>query len=629
MNKCSKKLQFLSWILIYLFCVLSVGCVNVSENQQPRSGFTEHYTNTAQEYLNLAASAQAPEKQAYQLKAAGRLIQEQQLNEAERLLTSINNDSLTTELLNEKVLLTVNLQLAEHQSQQALIELNAIQQPNNLTQVQRIAYYQSISQANRQMGDYLLSAEAAIAMEPLLTHDYRKQYNEQQIWSDLNQLSTEALASQIRHAADDGQSQGWLEAAYINKQYSTDPNLLKQALAQWQQHYPQHPAQALLPSAYHYTNLDNRLTETSQNLPARYQRTSEPLRVALLLPNSGALAQSGDAIRNGFMAAYYESNKQYAPQSVQVYNTAQNNVTLLYKQAVANGSNLIIGPLTKEDVVAIKQMGNLAVPTIALNYTATTNHPNKNLYEYALSPQDEARQAAQKARRDGYSHAVIIAPAGDWGEGIADQYIRNWEATGATIIEKLLYTNKTNLDDSIKNLLRVDKSDSRKQALNKILGEHVSTTPQRRTDIDVIFLAASPSTARQIIPLLRFYYAGDIPVYSTSMIYSGKPNPLQDKDLNGVLFCEMPWLVEDSSTIAKEHKQMQTLLPNAQAQTIRLYAFGMDAYQLAVKLYHTGSIANTSIDGVTGQLYLAEPQQRIYRRLKWAQFRNGVPKQIS
>ena len=379
MNKCSKKLQFLSWILIYLFCVLSIGCVNVSENQQPRSGFTEHYTNTAQEYLNLAASAHAPEKQAYQLKAAGRLIQEQQLNEAERLLISINNDSLTTELLNEKVLLTVNLQLAEHQSQQALIELNAIQQPSNLTQVQQIAYYQSISQANRQMGDYLLSAEAAMTMEPLLTHDYRKQYNEQQIWSDLNQLSTEALASQIRHTADDGQSQGWLEAAYINKQYSTDPNLLKQALAQWQQHYPQHPAQALLPSSYHYTNLDNRLTETSQNLPARYQRTSEPLRVALLLPNSGPLAQSGDAIRSGFMAAYYDSNKQYAPQSVQVYNTAQNNVTLLYKQAVANGSNLIIGPLTKEDVVAIKQMGNLTVPTIALNYTTTANHPNKNL----------------------------------------------------------------------------------------------------------------------------------------------------------------------------------------------------------------------------------------------------------
>lgn len=344
-------------------------------------------------------------------------------------------------------------------------------------------------------------------------------------------------------------------------------------------------------------------------------------KVALLLPQTGSLAESGEAVRNGFMTAFYNSNKQYAPTSVQVYNSVDDNIKTLYHNAVANGANIIIGPLTKEQVTAIKQTRNVNVPTIALNYSATSSKPDKNLYEFALSPQDEARQVAQKARQSGYSHALIIAPAGNWSEGITNQFISSWESSGGTITEKMLYSNKTNLNKSIKEVLHFVKNSDHKNETNP--------TSQRRTDIDVIFLVASPSQGRQIVPLLKFYYAGDIPVYSTSMIYGGKPNPMQDKDLDGVLFCEMPWLIDKDAKTEKSYNQMLTLLPNANSQTIRLYAFGMDAYQLAMQLYYQGLTPNTSIQGVTGQLYVSEPEQQIYRRLKWAKFRGGIPKQVS
>ena len=61
-----------------------------------------------------------------------------------------------------------------------------------------------------------------------------------------------------------------------------------------------------------------------------------------------------------------------------------------------------------------------------------------------------------------------------------------------------------------------------------------------------MFLAATPQQARQIKPTLAFQYAGDLPVYATSHLYTGTNNPTQDQDLNGIRFCETPWLLNPS-----------------------------------------------------------------------------------
>ncbi|HRE30628.1 MAG TPA: penicillin-binding protein activator, partial [Candidatus Berkiella sp.] len=65
-----------------------------------------------------------------------------------------------------------------------------------------------------------------------------------------------------------------------------------------------------------------------------------------------------------------------------------------------------------------------------------------------------------------------------------------------------------------------------------------------RQDVDVIVMAAPPAQARQLKPLFDFYYAEDVPVLATSSIYSGSQNPRSDRDVNGVVFCDMPWLLD-------------------------------------------------------------------------------------
>src|SRR5690606_13501829 len=137
--------------------------------------------------------------------------------------------------------------------------------------------------------------------------------------------------------------------------------------------------------------------------------------------------------------------------------------------------------------------------------------------------------------------------------------------------------------------------------------------------VDFIFLAATPQQAQQIKPTLAFQYAGDVPVYATSHLYAGNANQAQMLDLDGIRFCETPWLLGEQSALRQQAGQAW---PQANGSLGRLYAMGADAYSLATRLQQLQAVPSTRIDGLSGQLALT-PAQRIERRLPWAEFRNG------
>ena len=118
-------------------------------------------------------------------------------------------------------------------------------------------------------------------------------------------------------------------------------------------------------------------------------------------------------------------------------------------------------------------------------------------------------------------------------------------------------------------------------------------------------MAVPPNLARQIKPLLAYYGATDIPVYATSMVFSGIVNSHLDKDLDGIIFCDM-----------------NAVFANNGHPVARLYAFGADTYFLANHL--AALTAGTPINGNTGQLYLDNTHQ-VKRQLTLGIFRDGVP----
>jgi outer membrane PBP1 activator LpoA protein len=137
--------------------------------------------------------------------------------------------------------------------------------------------------------------------------------------------------------------------------------------------------------------------------------------------------------------------------------------------------------------------------------------------------------------------------------------------------------------------------------------------------------AGSAGIARQILPQLKFHYAGDVPVYSTSDSF--EPDATANSDVEGMLFPDMPWMVANDPVTSQIRESVRAAWPARAARRDRLYAFGFDAYRLVPMLRSKTTAEGSQISGVTGKLRL-DDRNRIHRELDWAQIKNGVPNSL-
>ena len=135
-------------------------------------------------------------------------------------------------------------------------------------------------------------------------------------------------------------------------------------------------------------------------------------------------------------------------------------------------------------------------------------------------------------------------------------------------------------------------------------------------------VAADPQIARQLLPLFKFHYAGNIPVYATSMVYAGQTNRSADNDLNGITFCDIPLLLDNQPRYVQQRQQLRALWSDNYQQRARFYALGGDAYALTMQLNHLALSPHVSIDADTGRLSLTA-DHHIYRTLTWAKMQKG------
>lgn len=415
------------------------------------------------------------------------------------------------------------------------------------------------------------------------------------IWDKLHHISSSQLA-EMQSKVDDPVKAGWIKLVLINKKNSVNTQQLARELLAWREHYLSHPANQLLPSK-----------DTLNQMLA----SPPPQRIALLLPQSGVYESAGQAVREGFLHAYYANLPNIGKQNVRFYDTTQSpNLISLYQQAVVDGADFIIGPLTKAEVQQLSGSISFNTPTLALNYTDVRYSLPTNFYEYGLLPEDEVGQIAERARQADHLQAIVIAPQTGWGQRMVSTFSTHWKSIGGNIQDTLLYSSRTNFNQDIARLLKIDPNTDKqlmREDNNKTVLEQ-----QRRHDFDVIFLFSPPQDARIIVSLLRYYYTNDIPIYATSAVYSGKPNPTKDVDLNGVIICDIPW-----------HKQMAQEAGKSNIQTNRLYAVGQDAYLLSQTLQRLTYLPNFPIYGTTGALTLSSDHQ-IHRRLPCMSIKNGL-----
>ncbi len=408
-----------------------------------------------------------------------------------------------------------------------------------------------------------------------------------------------------RERTGDATWQGWLELALLAR--ADAPRGISPAakLEDWTRRHAGHPASRWLPA-----------------VAAIFEQLQPDLRrLAALIPVSGDFAPIGHALRTGIEAGMRQHGGTVP--ELRIYDTGDPSRTPaeLYQQAVSEGAQRIIGPFDKAAVTRLARRGTLPVDTVSLNYLDAGAEAPATLYQFGLLPEDEAAQAAERALAEGRRAAVMFAPAGAWGRRLARAFAERFEAGGGAVRGRGFYfANASDHAAKIKDILKLSEGELRKQALEEVLGREVIARPARRQDIDMVFLASSPRNARLFKPQLDFYYAGDLPLYATSHIYTGTPSPLQDQDLEGALFCDIPLVLDDRLRAQLGQTLSVRRLP-------RFAALGADAFLLAMNLDYLATYPGAALDGWTGVLSLREGR-RVFRALDWARFTDGRPQPV-
>lgn len=336
--------------------------------------------------------------------------------------------------------------------------------------------------------------------------------------------------------------------------------------------------------------------------------------IALLLPLSGSFAATGEAVRDGFMAAAVASGVE-----VRVYDTGLEPVTTLvaYDQALREGAAALVGPLLRESIVALATQG-VSLPWLALNYWDGAAAVPQSL-QLGLAPEDEARSAAEQAYSQGLRRALTLTPSSDWGDRTQKAFAQRLQELGGQTLAAATYTaGAVNYSEPIRQLLALRQSEARHRALNDTLGMRTQFEPHRRNDADFIFLGARAQDGRLIWPQLRFYGASDLPVYATALIYEGRPDP----ELNGVRFCDMPFMLQAEGEWAALRTESQGL-PSVRSQP-RLFALGLDAFRVITRMQAGEVPTLNGNDSAVGRFLLSG--NSVQRRMECAVFREGTPR---
>lgn len=548
---------------------------------------TKQYAEAALAFNQQANSTAGTEQILLLLRTVIAYIKAEQLTQAVQLFHTIQVDESNIKQSDLLRLTRAHIALAERNAEEVLFRLNeplAIASPTLLL----AEFHELRAAAFSMQGDRITTAEEYILQGNYLNNNKTKIQSQQLIWQSLALLSERSLQQMQPSRAPDVLS-GWMELVRLSKKYQLNPTLLRTHIDNWQLRYTDHP-------------VDNSLLEGLRN--RKQEDVTLPKKIALLLPLSGRFANAAKAIRDGLFAAYYaKENKQDI--TIRVYDT-EGKVDIIediYDKAVADGAQFIIGPLNKASIDKLAELQKLSVPTLALNYTNNLDNLPQMLYQFGLSPEEESRQVAERTWLDGHVNAAILTPIGPWGDRVHKAFKERWEEVGGRVVEQQSYnSSKNDFSLPIRKLLNIDDSKRRYRKMSRLLNTKLKYSTYRRQDIDFIFIAGYPRQARQIRPQLKFFHASQVPVYATSHIFTGNLNPERDRDMDGIRFGDMPWVLSETTSHRGLRNEVEALISKAGNKHQRLYAMGVDAFNIIAALNTLKTYPYERYQGETGSL---------------------------
>ncbi len=506
--------------------------------------------------------------------------------------------------------------------------------------------------------------------------------NQDLLWQALMAMPNTRL-SHLSQTNGNKTTRGWYRLAALSKDNQNNLQQQLHAVNLWRSAWPNHPASAILPADLQLLEqlvatqpeqiavllpLSGKLKNAAQTILDGFmaahfnintQSTTQP-KIKVYDTNNTKIDNIYDqAVEDGAqfiigpldkdniavlaqrkqlsvptLALNYLEAKPNSAAPAQDNNARNNNNALLANASTQTNSpahtgsdhvNHSVNTLTDQRHID----GLIKTPIYKLSPSADNAHDLNNgreFYQFGLALEDEAKQVANKAFRDGHRRAMIIAPATSFGRRGSNQFTEDWRQLGGHVVQIAEFNSQKEYSQLIESALGVRASKDRARQLAQVIGATDDFEPRRRQDIDMIFLLARPSQARQLKPILNFHYASDIPVYATSHIYNGQNNTGLNRDMNGISFTALPWFFDNQ--LPEKEDVIQYGSQTQGSAFYPLYAFGVDAYHLYPRLKQLKNIEQARFYGATGSLNV-DRAQRITREQTWAKFIGGEASEIS
>ncbi len=556
---------------IFIPTTLALLLAACSNNQVTEALKDEAYANS-EFYINKAdQSGKEEEQQSYRLLAVRKLIDENKVVEAQNTMADIVVEKLNELQKPEYQLLSAQLAALQGKNAEAHSILKSLPQVQ-LSQSQLLRVYQTQARIAENQNDAIEVVRARSLMDSYMTDTQSRQANNDKIWETLRNANRGMLEKSVAGPGEMGLA-GWLALAVAYNQNMSAPEQLPQVIQNWKQQYPNHSAAILMP-----TELQNVVSFQQTQLNG----------VALLLPLSGEGKILGDIIKRGFNDAKGQDSI-----AVQVFDTDTAPVNDLLVQAKQQGAQTVIGPLLKnrvDEMLISPEINNLNV--LALNSTPNARPVAKVCY-YGLSPESEAKSAAERFRKDGLNNAVVLAPNGDFGQRSADAFAQRWRQL-------------TNKDADIRYYNEAFEGVSLLQsaALSQGSGIYVLGSAEQLVDV---------KQGIDNSPLANQY-----PIYTSSRSNSPNNGPDFRLTMEGVKFSEIPLLSDPESDEYKKAEQ----IAESDFSMMRLYAMGSDTWSIANKFNEFRQIPGYKVHGLTGILS-SGTHCNIEREMNWLQYRSG------
>ena len=309
----------------------------------------------------------------------------------------------------------------------------------------------------------------------------------------------------------------------------------------------------------------------------------EPKRIALILPLSGEYGIVGRAVRDGFLDAFL-ANREDPRESglnprmhdkVVFIDSEKNSVKEIILKLEKWNPTVILGPLLKPKAEQISQtslVGN--VPTVLLNkistigFTEGRGDTSEQLLQLLTPIEDEAIALAKNMIANGYEKALIIHNQEAWAQRSLDAFRQNWRGS----LETSFFRDIRNITGAIGQGMKVSESVEREKRLSSIINAPLEFVPRSRKDLDSAVVFSSNLELSAIMPALKFHFADQLPVYTTSQSKRGSyENPR-------VKSTELPLNLPETNVNSSGFASWSSLSDNNE---VDFFALGQSAFEIA------------------------------------------------